>query len=108
MWELSKYIVDFTFNHKTETEAPWPTNYSIPLCALINQHLYQLAPKFPATKFLKSISTTCIPNYPDRNLPTFFVYHEGEMKGKIVGPIEFGGMNLTVDGELVGEKANTV
>ena len=30
------------------------------------------------------------------------------MKGKIVGPIEFGGMNLTVDGELVGEKANTV
>jgi hypothetical protein len=69
----------------------------IPLCALINQHLYQLAAKFPATKFIKSISTTCIPNYPDRNLPTFFIYHEGEMKGKIVGPIEFGGMNLTID-----------
>ena len=26
----------------------------------------RLAPKFPTTKFLKAISTTCIPNYPDK------------------------------------------
>lgn len=69
----------------------------IPLCALLNQHLSQLAAKFPATKFLKSISTTCIPNYPDRNLPTIFMYYEGDMKGQIVGGIQFGGMNITVD-----------
>ena len=74
--------------------------FSIPLCALINQHISRLAAKFPATKFLKSISNTCIPNYPDRNLPTFFIYYEGEMKGQVVGPLEFGGMNLTIDGEL--------
>ena len=59
----------------------------------------QLAAKFPATKFLKSISTTCIPNYPDRNLPTIFIYSEGDMKGQIVGPLQFGGMNLTCDGK---------
>ncbi|XP_037074671.1 viral IAP-associated factor homolog [Pollicipes pollicipes] len=69
----------------------------IPLCTLINQHLTALAGKFPATKFLKSISTTCIPNYPDKNLPTLFVYHEGAMKGQLIGPMTFGGMNLKID-----------
>lgn len=73
---------------------------SIPLCALINQHMSQLARKFPQTKFLKSISTTCIPNYPDRNLPTIFVYLEGEMKAQFIGPLVFGGMNLKVEGMI--------
>lgn len=72
---------------------------SIPLCTLINQHLSALARKFPQTKFLKSISTTCIPNYPDRNLPTIFVYFEGEMKAQFIGPLVFGGMNLKVEGK---------
>ncbi|KAK7862609.1 hypothetical protein R5R35_005645 [Gryllus longicercus] len=69
----------------------------IPLCTLLNQHLSLLAAKFPATKFLKSISTTCIPNYPDSNLPTIFVYFEGDLKRQFVGPHEFRGMNITVD-----------
>ncbi|XP_051564406.1 phosducin-like protein 3 [Myxocyprinus asiaticus] len=69
----------------------------IPLCTLINQHLSELARKFPQTKFLKSISSTCIPNYPDRNLPTLFVYYEGEMKAQFIGPLVFGGMNLKCD-----------
>ncbi|KAM6970414.1 phosducin-like protein 3 [Aplochiton taeniatus] len=69
----------------------------IPLCSLINQHLSVLARKFPQTKFLKSISTTCIPNYPDRNLPTIFVYCEGEMKAQFIGPLVFGGMNLKAE-----------
>uniref|UniRef100_A0A8D3A2C0 Phosducin-like protein 3 n=1 Tax=Scophthalmus maximus TaxID=52904 RepID=A0A8D3A2C0_SCOMX len=69
----------------------------IPLCTLINQHLSALARKFPQTKFLKSISTTCIPNYPDRNLPTIFVYFEGEMKAQFIGPLVFGGMNLKLE-----------
>merc|ERR1711981_381095 len=69
----------------------------IPLCALINQHMTALASKFPTVKFLKSISTTCIPNYPDKNLPTIFVYHEGAMKTQLVGPLSFRGMNMTVE-----------
>lgn len=67
----------------------------IPLCALLNEYLNRLAVKFPCTKFIRSISTTCIPNYPDKNLPTIFVYYEGGMKGQLVGPHEFRGMNLT-------------
>ncbi|XP_062389575.1 phosducin-like protein 3 [Sardina pilchardus] len=69
----------------------------IPLCTLINQHLSALARKFPQTKFLKSISSTCIPNYPDRNLPTIFVYRDGDMKAQFIGPLVFGGMNLKVN-----------
>ncbi|CAH0389419.1 unnamed protein product [Bemisia tabaci] len=61
----------------------------LPLCALLNDYLSKLAIKFPATKFLKSISTVCIPNYPDKNLPTVFIYFEGEMKSQLVGPASF-------------------
>ncbi|KAF3843596.1 hypothetical protein F7725_002445 [Dissostichus mawsoni] len=59
-------------------------------------HLYKQG-KFPQTKFLKSISTTCIANYPDRNLPTIFVYREGDMKAQFIGPLVFGGMSLKVE-----------
>nr|XP_022910338.1 viral IAP-associated factor homolog [Onthophagus taurus] len=69
----------------------------IPLCALINQHMTNLASRFPTVKFLKSISTTCIPNYPDKNLPTIFIYFEGQMKKQIVGPIELRGPNLNLE-----------
>jgi len=67
----------------------------VPLCSLINEYMSRLAPKFPCTKFIKAISTTCIPNYPDKNLPTIFVYYEGNMKGQLIGPEQFRGMKLT-------------
>ncbi|KAM5182299.1 phosducin-like protein 3 [Mantella aurantiaca] len=69
----------------------------IPLCSLINQHLAVLARKFKDVKFVKAISTTCIPNYPDKNLPTIFVYRDGEIRAQFIGPLVFGGMNLTQD-----------
>ncbi len=69
----------------------------IPLCTLINQHMQSLASKFPMVKFLKSISTTCIPNYPDKNLPTIFVYYENVLKHQIIGPLEFNGMNFKLE-----------
>lgn len=61
----------------------------VQLCNVINHHFNELARQFPMTKFLKAISTTCIPNYPDKNLPTIFVYHEGKMKAQIIGPQTF-------------------
>lgn len=69
----------------------------IPLCKLVNNHLSNLARKFPATKFLRSVSTVCIPNYPDKNLPTIFVYFEGDLKKQWIGPFALGGMNLKQD-----------
>uniref|UniRef100_A0A2R9BPF5 Phosducin-like protein 3 n=1 Tax=Pan paniscus TaxID=9597 RepID=A0A2R9BPF5_PANPA len=61
----------------------------IPLCALINQNLSGLARKFPDVKFIKAISTTCIPNYPDRNLPTISVYLEGDIKAQFIDELEW-------------------
>lgn len=99
---LLQTILTWIFSYKVQSSVltslfvwSWP---SIPLCTLINQHLSGLARKFPQTKFLRSISTTCIPSYPDRNLPTIFVYFEGEMKAQFIGPLVFGGMNLKVEG----------
>jgi len=54
--------------------------------------------EIPTDKFLRSVSSLCIPNYPDRNLPTVFVYLAGDMKAQHVGPLAFkGGMNLRQD-----------
>ncbi|KAJ0173425.1 hypothetical protein K1T71_010574 [Dendrolimus kikuchii] len=66
-------------------------------CALLNQHMRELAAKFPYTKFLKAIAQTCIPNFPERNLPSVFVYFEGDMKKQFVGPHELRGIALTCD-----------
>ena len=48
----------------------------VPLAALVNEYMNRLAPKFPTTKFLKAISTTCIPNYPDKVSQLFSVFVE--------------------------------
>jgi hypothetical protein len=62
----------------------------IPECALLMRCLEELATKYPATKFVKIISTECIPNYPDRNLPTLLVYNNGAVKANYVGLHTFG------------------
>ncbi|XP_022740471.1 phosducin-like protein 3 isoform X2 [Durio zibethinus] len=64
--------------------------YRFPECGLLLQCLEELAVKYPATKFVKIISTDCIPNYPDRNLPTLLVYKNGAVKANYVGLHTFG------------------
>ncbi|XP_058219556.1 uncharacterized protein LOC131330076 isoform X1 [Rhododendron vialii] len=61
-----------------------------PECGLLLQCLEDLATKYPGTKFVKIISTDCIPNYPDRNLPTLLVYNNGAVKGNYAGLHSFG------------------
>lgn len=69
----------------------------IPLCALINQFMNELAIRNPATKFLKSIASTCIPNFPEKNLPSIFIYYEGQIKKQIIGPVELRGEKLSIE-----------
>lgn len=59
-------------------------------CALLMQCLEELAARYPSTKFVKIISTDCIPNYPDRNLPTLLVYNNSAVKANYVGLHSFG------------------
>ncbi|XP_048328225.2 uncharacterized protein LOC107415115 [Ziziphus jujuba] len=62
----------------------------IPECGVLMQCLEELATRYPATKFCKIISTDCIPNYPDRNVPTLLVYNNGAVKANYVGINSFG------------------
>nr|XP_009780862.1 PREDICTED: viral IAP-associated factor homolog [Nicotiana sylvestris]XP_016503401.1 PREDICTED: viral IAP-associated factor homolog [Nicotiana tabacum] len=59
-------------------------------CQILLQCLEELAMRYPATKFVKIISTDCISNYPDRNLPTVLVYNNGALKSNYVGLHNFG------------------
>ena len=47
-----------------------PPRRSAPDCAILAQCLGELAGRYPGTKFVKIVSTDCIPHYPDGNLPT--------------------------------------
>lgn len=69
----------------------------VPFCSLLNQFFTDLAPKFPTVKFLRSIAQTCIPNFPEKNLPAIFIYHNGQMKKQFLGATELRGPNLTRD-----------
>uniref|UniRef100_A0A7N0UA37 Phosducin domain-containing protein n=1 Tax=Kalanchoe fedtschenkoi TaxID=63787 RepID=A0A7N0UA37_KALFE len=62
----------------------------IPECGVLMESLEELAKRYPATKFVKIISTECIPNYPDCNLPTLLVYNAGNVKANYVGMHNFG------------------
>uniref|UniRef100_A0A2C9JUC4 Phosducin domain-containing protein n=1 Tax=Biomphalaria glabrata TaxID=6526 RepID=A0A2C9JUC4_BIOGL len=94
--EISK--ADYVSQVNNAGEGVWVVLHiykdGIPICKLVNNFLTNLARKCPQTKFLRSISSVCIPNYPDKNLPTVFVYFEGDLKKQWIGPFAFGGMNL--------------
>eukprot|EP00771_Trimastix_marina_P002220 gnl/Trimastix_PCT/3341.p1 GENE.gnl/Trimastix_PCT/3341~~gnl/Trimastix_PCT/3341.p1 ORF type:complete len:172 (+),score=57.59 gnl/Trimastix_PCT/3341:218-733(+) len=67
------------------------------LCRLVEQQMTSLARKFPNVKFLKIISTECIHNYPDANLPTLLIYHEGKILKQVVGLATLGGQDAKVE-----------
>lgn len=67
----------------------------IPECELLGQCFEDLAKKYTGTKFVKIISTECIPKYPDRNLPTVLVYNQTNVKATLVGLHHFGGRRCT-------------
>lgn len=61
-------------------------------CLVMQDTLKQLAERFPKTKFVEIISTDCIPNYPDSNLPTLIVYHKKKCIKTIAGAMQFGAL----------------
>ena len=65
---------------------------------MINEYLKTLATKFPRTKFIKSIVSLCIPNFPENHLPVIFIYLNGTVKKQIIGSDSFGGTKLKLNG----------
>ena len=66
----------------------------------MNAHLATLAEKHKATKFVKIIGDHCIPNYPDKNLPSLLIYGYGDLQQQLVGLSQLNGMNMTLQGIL--------
>lgn len=58
---------------------------------MLAECLAQLAAKHPQTRFLKIVSTECIAGYPDANLPTILLYHEGKCVKPFTGLAIWGG-----------------
>lgn len=70
-------------------------------CQLVSGYLDTLAERHPATKFVSIIGRQCIPDYPDRNLPTLLIYRNGELRRQIIGlrpEIGLDGMNTKLEG----------
>lgn len=68
---------------------------SVPDCAILAMCLAELAQRYPNTKFVKIISTDCIPNYPDENLPTVLLYKDTKCVQHMVGLRQFGGQSTS-------------
>ncbi len=61
--------------------------------------MQELAAQYRHVKFLTIPSTECIPNYPDENLPTLLVYHDGQCKRTIVGTKTLGYDRISPESE---------
>lgn len=70
----------------------------IPACKLMAIHLDTIARKYPQLKIVSIIGDKCIPNYPDRNLPTLLLYGKGDLIRQQIGLHGLGGMSMTVKG----------
>ncbi|KAG0298351.1 Phosducin-like protein 3 [Dissophora globulifera] len=92
------YKTDFVREVTEASKTVWVVVYLykdyLPICKLMGAHLATVAAKHKACKFVKIIGDQCIPNYPDRNLPTLLIYGDGDMKTQIVGAAQLGGMNM--------------
>ncbi|KAL4420794.1 hypothetical protein ABPG75_010450 [Micractinium tetrahymenae] len=88
---------------------------SVQDCAILNQCLEEVAKTYPNTKFVKIVSTECIPGYPDQNLPTALLYRDTKCVQTMVGLRHFGGrstspelvaISLNRHGDVCGDAAD--
>jgi hypothetical protein len=69
----------------------------VPDCAILAHCLGELATEYPHTKFVRIVSTDCIPGYPDANLPTLLLYKDTKCLHTLVGLRQFGGQGASPD-----------
>lgn len=66
-------------------------NDSVPASRAIQEILVHMSEKQKAVKFMQIKADQCIEGYPDRNVPTLLLYHEGENKRQLMGAGLYGG-----------------
>jgi hypothetical protein len=64
---------------------------------LLAECFSQLAAKHSHSRFVKIISTECIAGYPDANLPTVLIYHEGKCVKTLAGLAIWGGKRASAE-----------
>ncbi|CAD6586281.1 MAG: hypothetical protein TREMPRED_004380 [Tremellales sp. Tagirdzhanova-0007] len=69
---------------------------SVPLSQHFHPLLTRLAAAHLSTKFLSIPAGLCIPNYPDKNVPTLLIYRNGEISGNVVAGAGLNGMKTSV------------
>ncbi len=90
MWKVSNPIEqpEFIDQVTNASKESWVLVHlyqsQIPDSNLLSKYWTRLAQLYPQTKFCAIRADSCIENYPDRNVPTILVYHEGEMRQQIV------------------------
>ena len=70
----------------------------VPLSQHLRPLLQKIAMAHTSTKFLSIPAGMCIPNYPDKNVPTLLIYRNGDMLGNVVAGMGLNGMKTTVKG----------
>ncbi len=68
-------------------------------CRLLEEALLNVSKRFKYIKFLKIKSNQAIENWPERNLPSLFIYHDGEMKVQLITLKELGGKTMKPVGQ---------
>ena len=71
----------------------------VPDSMLLARVVAPLAARHAATKFLQIKADACIENYPDRNVPTLLLYHDGVLQSQVVGLAELGGPRVSEQSE---------
>ncbi len=101
--EISKgdWISEVTEGSKTCNVIAHLYDDSVVGCQLMDDMLSKLAPKFPETKFVRIRSTHAIENWPTKNLPTVFVYQNGDLFCQLLTLYTVGGNSVTPDGILI-------
>lgn len=74
---------------------------SVVECSLVDEAMTELAAKFQYVKFVRIKSTSAVEKWPDSNLPTIFVYREGELAEQMLTLKSLYGKSMKPDGKLV-------
>eukprot|EP01017_Pseudomicrothorax_dubius_P036382 TRINITY_DN5201_c0_g1_i14.p1 TRINITY_DN5201_c0_g1~~TRINITY_DN5201_c0_g1_i14.p1 ORF type:complete len:244 (+),score=86.15 TRINITY_DN5201_c0_g1_i14:75-806(+) len=52
-------------------------------CRVINERLNDLAAKYQHVKFIRSVATRCVENFPDSKCPTMIFYQDGKILSQV-------------------------
>ena len=66
-------------------------------CKILKEVLDEVSARQPMVKFVQMVSTDCIKDYPDKNLPALFVYNKGSIVKQITTLRDLGGRKVNAD-----------